>query len=43
MTLPDGVDADKIDASFSKGVLTVKLPKTTEATQNERRVTIKAS
>lgn len=43
MTLPDGVDADKIDASFSKGVLTVKLPKTAEATQNERRVTVKAS
>ena len=25
--LPEGVDADKIEASFKKGVLTVTLPK----------------
>ena len=29
LSLPDGVDRDKIDASFAKGVLTVTLPKTT--------------
>ena len=29
--LPEGVNADKIEASFAKGVLTVKLPKTAEA------------
>ncbi len=30
-TLPSGVDADKIAADFSKGVLTVTLPKSAEA------------
>ena len=28
--LPDGVDPAKIEATFSKGVLTVTLPKTAE-------------
>jgi HSP20 family protein len=27
LTLPEGVDADSIDASFDKGVLEVKIPK----------------
>jgi len=30
-TIPESVDADKIEASFKKGVLAVKLPKTVEA------------
>ncbi|TGT07127.1 Hsp20/alpha crystallin family protein, partial [Mesorhizobium sp. M8A.F.Ca.ET.213.01.1.1] len=34
--LPEGVDADKIDATFAKGVLTVKLPKTAEAQKAEK-------
>lgn len=42
-SLPDGVDADKIDASFTKGVLTVKLPKTVEAKKAEKKITIKAA
>ncbi|MGA8815728.1 MAG: Hsp20/alpha crystallin family protein [Xanthobacteraceae bacterium] len=29
--VPEGVDADKIEASFKKGVLTVTLPKKPEA------------
>ncbi|RWB97359.1 MAG: Hsp20/alpha crystallin family protein [Mesorhizobium sp.] len=41
--LPEGVDADKIDASFAKGVLTVKLPKTAEAQKAEKKITVKAS
>ncbi|CDX53225.1 Hsp20/alpha crystallin family protein [Mesorhizobium sp. M2C.T.Ca.TU.002.02.1.1] len=41
--LPDGVDADKIDASFAKGVLTVKLPKTAEARKAEKKITVKAA
>ncbi|MHC2791871.1 HSP20 family molecular chaperone IbpA [Mesorhizobium jarvisii] len=41
--LPDGVDADKIDASFTKGVLTVKLPKTAEAQKAEKKITVKAA
>jgi HSP20 family protein len=41
--LPDGVDADKIDAKFVKGVLTVKLPKTAEAKKAEKKITVKAA
>lgn len=41
--VPDGVDADKIEASFAKGLLTVKLPKTAEAVKNEKKIEIKAS
>ncbi len=40
--LPDGIDADKIAASFSKGVLTVKLPKT-PAAKAEKKITVKAA
>lgn len=31
VTLPDGLKADQADASFEKGVLTLKVPKTEEA------------
>ncbi len=41
--LPEGVDADKIDANFAKGVLTVKLPKTAEAKKGEKKITVKAA
>ncbi|TSE12830.1 Hsp20/alpha crystallin family protein [Mesorhizobium intechi] len=41
--LPEGVDTDKIDASFTKGVLTVKLPKTSEAQKAEKKITVKAA
>ena len=41
-SLPPGVDADKIDASFKKGVLTVTLPKKPEAMKPQRKVEIKA-
>lgn len=40
--LPLGVDADKIGASFQKGVLTVTLPKTPEAQKKEKKISIKA-
>lgn len=39
--LPDGVDRDKIDAKYEKGVLTITLPKTTEAQKQERKIPIK--
>lgn len=41
--LPEGVDADKIEANFAKGVLTVKLPKTTEAQKAEKKIAVKAA
>jgi HSP20 family protein len=41
-TLPDGVDADKIEASFKKGVLTVTLPKKPEAQKPAKKIEVKA-
>ena len=40
--LPEGVDADKIGASFKKGVLTVTLPKKLEAQKPEKKIDVKA-
>lgn len=40
--LPEGVDSDKIEAQFSKGVLTLTLPKKPEALKAEKVVPIKA-
>lgn len=40
--VPDGVDADKIEADFAKGVLTVRLPKSEQARQAEKRISVKA-
>ena len=41
--LPEGVDADKIEASFAKGVLTVKVPKTPGSQQSEKKIGIKTA
>jgi HSP20 family protein len=41
--VPDGVAADKIEASFKNGVLTVLLPKAAEARKNEKKIEIKAA
>lgn len=41
--VPEGVEADKIEASFAKGVLTVKLPKTAAARQAEKKIDVKAA
>jgi len=38
--VPDAVDADKIEASFKSGVLTVILPKTAEARTREKKIAI---
>ena len=40
--LPDGVDCDKIDAQFDKGILTFTLPKTKEAQKRSRKIAVKA-
>ena len=39
--LPDGVDAEKIKAKFSNGVLTLKLPKSAKAKSEERKISVK--
>jgi HSP20 family protein len=41
--IPDGIDADKIEANFNKGVLTLKLPKKPEAIKAEKKIEVKAS
>lgn len=41
--MPEGVDRDKIEASFKKGVLTVTLPKTAEARKAEKKIPVKAA
>jgi HSP20 family protein len=38
--LPRGVEADKANASFRNGVLTVTLPKTTASNENVRRIPV---
>lgn len=40
--LPDGIDHDKVGASFRKGVLTIHLPKTAEAREKSKRIEVKA-
>jgi len=41
--LPGDVDESKIDASFKKGVLTIELPKTEEAQQKVKHISVKAA
>ncbi|MEF3062578.1 Hsp20/alpha crystallin family protein [Ralstonia solanacearum] len=41
--MPEGVDADKIEASFNKGVLTVTLPKTAEAQSAAKSIPVKGA
>ena len=41
--VPESVDADKIEASFKKGVLTVTLPKKPEAQKPAKKIEVKAA
>ena len=41
--LPEGVDTDKIEANFKKGVLTVTLPKKPEAQKPQKKIEVKAA
>ena len=42
-SVPAGVDADKIEASFINGVLVITLPKTSEALEQEKKIAIKSA
>jgi len=39
--VPEDVDADKVSASFKKGVLTVILPKSAQAQKAEKKIEVK--
>jgi HSP20 family protein len=41
--VPDGVDTDKIEANFKKGVLTITLPKKPEAQKPAKKIDVKAA
>jgi HSP20 family protein len=41
--LPESVDSDKIEATFKKGVLSVKLPKKPEAQKSAKKIEVKAA
>ena len=41
--LPEGVDSEKIEANFKKGVLTVSLPKKAEAQKPATKIEVKAA
>jgi HSP20 family protein len=41
--LPEGVDSDKIAASFTQGVLKIVLPKKPEAIKPEKKIEVKAA
>jgi HSP20 family protein len=41
--VPEGVDVDKIEASFKKGVLTVILPKKPEVIKPEKKIEVKTA
>lgn len=41
--MPEGIDADKIEASLKKGVLTLTLPKKLEAQEPATKIEVKAA
>ena len=41
--LPASIDRDKIAADFSKGVLTISLPKTPDAQQQQKKIEVKSA
>jgi HSP20 family protein len=43
LRIPEGVDTNKIEATFKKGVLTVTLPKSPEAQKPEKKIEVKSA
>lgn len=42
-TLPESVDADRVTATYDKGVLRLVMPKTEEAKKKQRKIEVKAA
>jgi HSP20 family protein len=42
VSLPEGIDEDKIEASFKQGVLKVTLPKSPKSKESEKKISVKA-
>jgi HSP20 family protein len=41
--VPEGVDIDKVEASFKNGILTIRLPKTPDAMNREKKIEVKTA
>lgn len=41
--VPEGVDREKIAADFSKGVLTITMPKTAKAVEQQKKIEVKSA
>lgn len=41
IALPEGIDSNKADAAFKKGVLTVTIPKKADAQQDIKKITVR--
>ncbi len=41
--VPEGVDGDRIEATFARGLLTIRLPKTAAARSAEKKIAVKAA
>ena len=41
--IPEGVDRDRIAAEFAKGVLTVTMPKTAKAVEQQKKIEVKTA
>ncbi len=41
--VPEGVDRDKIAADFSKGVLTITMPKSAKAVEQQKKIEVKSA
>lgn len=42
IALPEGVDTNKVDATYKKGVLNIIIPKTAKAIESRKKIAIKA-
>lgn len=41
--MPEGVDHDRIEANFARGVLTIRMPKTAQAQKAAKKIAVKTA